>query len=119
MNMKYKTIPCRYYPNCDKGKYCTFLHDDDYDINKIKNIEEINNNEKYEGKQKNHPFTLFVKEINNFIEIYKKKEYIKYELSENFWEKELKYFKNLNHYLENINLEKNSQNLKNDKKDIG
>lgn len=92
MNMKYKTIPCRYYPNCDKGKYCTFLHDDDYDINKIKNIEEI----------------------NNFIEIYKKKEYIKYELSENFWEKELKYFKNLNHYLENINLEKNSQNLKND-----
>lgn len=108
MNRNYKTVPCKYYPNCNKGKYCTFLHDEDMNrnkIDKIENIIKINDNEECNKEQSSHPFMLFIKEIDKFIEIYRNKDYIKHKLSENFWKKELKYFQNLNDYLENVKLE--------------
>lgn len=88
MNNKYKTLPCKYFPNCRKGTKCTYIHDEN----------KITENENCEKQM----FDLFVAEINNFIAIYKNKSYIKYKLSNEFWKKEFKYFQSLNEYLDNL-----------------
>lgn len=105
INRSYKTIPCKYFPNCYKGDQCTFSHGkedllkDGYNVNQFKDI--INVSKKDDGPKENNSFILFIEEINRFIEIYKNKKYIGYNVSEKFWKKELKYFQGLNEYLEN------------------
>lgn len=103
INKSYKTIPCKFFPNCYKGDNCTFLHiEKDLVKNNLQyiiNFNDLVNESNQENKEKNS-FILFVEEINKFIEIYKRKNHIA-EIPDEFWKKELKYFQGLNEYLEN------------------
>ena len=89
-NSKYKTEICKFYPNCYKGNKCTYIHNNENEKSKDLNIEE------------DEVFNLVVREINKFVNICKEKPYIKSNVDNNFWTKELKYFQNLNEYLNNI-----------------